>query len=232
MNRTEIAGVHERPELKNKTGVFKDRTHAGNILGEMLEPYPLENAVVFGIPAGGVPVALAAASRLGLPLDAAVVSKITLPWNTEAGYGAVAFDGTYKLNEALIAQLSLSENQIREGIRKTRSKVERRSKSFRGERPFPEVRGRPVILVDDGLASGFTMRTSIEALRHAGADHIIVAVPTAHDQAVADMASLAEAVFCANIRKGGRFAVAEAYRHWYDVSEAEVMEMMEGSGKG
>jgi predicted phosphoribosyltransferase len=172
------------------------------------------------------------AGRLNLPLDVAVVSKITLPWNTEAGYGAVAFDGTYKLNEALIAQLPLSENQIQEGIRKTRAKVDRRSTSFRGERPFPEVKGRPVILVDDGLASGFTMRTSIEALRHAGADHIIVAVPTAHDQAVADMASLAEAVFCANIRKGGRFAVAEAYQHWYDVSEEEVMEMLKGPTTG
>lgn len=157
MDQTQIASVYERPKLKNKTGVFKDRTHAGKILGE---------------------------------------------------------------------------NQIQEGIRKTQSKVERRSKTFRVERPFPDVKGRPVILVDDGLASGFTMRTSIEALRNGGADNIIVAVPTAHDQAVADMASLAEVVFCANIRRGGRFAVAEAYQHWYDVSEEEVMEMMKGSGTG
>ena len=222
----DISGIHERTDLRNRVGVFKDRGHAGILLGDMLAPYPLENGIVFGIPAGGVPVGLAVADRLGLPFDVAIVSKITLPWNTEAGYGAVAFDGTHKLNQALIAQLPLSEDQIQEGIRKTRSKVVRRSEKFRGNRPFPEVKGRPVILVDDGLASGFTMRTSVEALRNSGAKNLIVAVPTAHDRAVADIADLAEAVFCVNVRKGGRFAVAEAYQYWYDVSEDEVMNML------
>ncbi len=228
MKKREIAGIHERPDLNNRMAVFRDRGHAGQVLGDMLVPCPIENGIVLAIPAGGVPVGTAMAGRLGLPLDLSIVSKITLPWNTEAGYGAVAFDGTYRLNNALIAQLPLLEHQIREGIRKTRSKVERRSETFRGDRPFPDVKGRPVILVDDGLASGFTMRTSIEALRKAGADNLIVAVPTAHDRAVTEMAPLAEAVFCANIRKGGRFAVAEAYEHWYDVSEEEVMAMLEG----
>ena len=221
-----VAGIHERPDLKNRVEVFKDRAHAGILLGDMLAPYRLENGIVLGIPAGGVPVGLAVAERLGLPFDVAVVSKITLPWNTEAGYGAVAFDGTFKLNRGVIAQLLLSEEQIQEGIRKTRSKVARRLARFRGDRPFPEVKARPVILVDDGLASGFTMRASIEALRNAGTTTLIVAVPTAHDRAVADIAGLAEAVFCANIRKGGRFAVAEAYQYWYDVSEDEVMAMI------
>jgi putative phosphoribosyl transferase len=218
----DIDGIHERSDLRNRVAVFTDRAHAGIVLGDMLAPYRLENGLVLGIPAGGVPVGLAVADRLGLSFDVAVVSKITLPWNTEVGYGAVAFDGTFKLNRALIAQLSLSEDQIQEGILKTRSKVMGRSERFRGERLFPEVRGRPVILVDDGLASGFTMRTAIEALRKAGAETLIVAVPTAHDRAVADIADLAEAVFCANIRKGGRFAVAEAYQYWNDVSEDEV----------
>ena len=132
----DISGTHERTDLRNMVGVFKDREHAGILLGDMLAPYPLENGIVLGIPAGGVPVGLAVADRLGLPFDVAVVSKITLPWNTEAGYGAVAFDGTFKLNKALIAQLPLSEDQIQEGIRKTRSKVARRSERFRGTAPF------------------------------------------------------------------------------------------------
>lgn len=218
----DIAGIHERSDLRNRVAVFKDRTHAGILLGDMLAVYPLENGLVLGIPAGGVPVGLAVADRLGLPFDVAVVSKITLPWNTEAGYGAVAFDGTFKLNRALIAQLPLSKDQVQEGIRKTRAKVARRSEKFRGSRPFPELKDRPVILVDDGLASGFTMRTAVEALRNAGAKTLIVAVPTAHDRAVADIAGLAEAVFCANIRTGGRFAVASAYQSWRDVREDEV----------
>ncbi len=150
-----FTGIHERTDLRNKVGVFKDREHAG------------------------VPVGLAVADRLGLPFDVAVVSKITLPWDTEAGYGAVAFDGTFKLNKNLIERLSLSEGQIQQGIRKTRSKVMRRVDRFRGSRPFSELKGRTVILVDDGLASGFTMRTSVEALRNAGAENLIVAPPTA-----------------------------------------------------
>ncbi|MDX9820235.1 MAG: phosphoribosyltransferase family protein [Desulfococcus multivorans] len=221
-----IVGIHERTDLRGRVGVFENRIHAGILLGEMLAPYPLDNGIVLGIPAGGVPVGLAVADRLGLPFDVAVVSKITLPWDTEAGYGALAFDGTCQLNTALIAQLRLSEEQIAEGIRKTRSKVAGRSERFRGKRPFPEVKGRPVILVDDGLASGFTMKTALEALRNAGADTLIAAIPTAHDRAAADIADLTEGVFCVNIREGGRFAVAEAYRHWNDVSEDEVMDML------
>jgi predicted phosphoribosyltransferase len=218
----DITGIHERSDLRGRVAVFKDRDHAGILLGDMLAPFSLENGIVLGIPAGGVPVGLAVAGRLGLPFDVVVVSKITLPWNTEAGYGAVAFDGTFQLNRALIVHLSLPEDQVAEGIRKTRAKVMRRVQRFRGECPFPELAERPVILVDDGLASRFTMRTAIAALRKAGADTLIVAVPTAHDRAVADIAGLAEAVVCANIRPGGRFAVAEAYQNWCDVSEAEV----------
>jgi predicted phosphoribosyltransferase len=228
----DITGIHERADLRNRVGVFRDRDHAGILLGEMLAPYPLESGIVLGIPAGGVPVGRALAHRLGLPLDVAVVSKITLPWNTEAGYGAVAFDGTDMLNKALVGQLSLSEDQIQDGIRKTRAKVARRSEKFRGSRPFPRLKGRPVVLVDDGLASGFTMRTALEALRNVGAENLIVAVPTAHDQAVADVAGLAEAVFCVNIRKGGRFAVAEAYQDWCDVSEDEVLDLLRQEKRG
>jgi putative phosphoribosyl transferase len=224
--KVDITGIQERTDLENRVRVFKDRGHAGIVLADMLAPYPWENGIVLGIPAGGVPVGLALAGRLGLPFDVAVVSKITLPWNAEAGYGAVAFDGTYTLNQALIAQIPLSEDEIQEGIRRTRSKVARRAERFRGNRPFPTVRGRSVILVDDGLASGFTMRLSIEALRNIGGDDLIVAIPTAHDRAVADVARLADAVFCANVRGGRWFAVADAYENWRDMDEDEVMNML------
>ena len=153
----DFEGIHELPSLKNKIGVFKDREHAGALLGDMLSGYSFDNGIVFAIPSGGVPVGKVVANRLGFPLDVAVVSKITLPWNTEAGYGAVAFDGTCTMNRILIDHLPLSESQIEEGIRKTRSKVSRRSRMFRKDGPFPDLKGRPVILVDDGLASGFTI---------------------------------------------------------------------------
>jgi predicted phosphoribosyltransferase len=178
---------------------------------------------VLAIPAGGVPVAAVIAERLRIPLDVAVVSKITLPWNTEAGYGAVAFDGTMRLNEALVAHLGLTEEQIQQGIAQTTQKVLRRAKRFRGDRPFPDLAKRQAILVDDGLASGFTMLKAVEALRKAGAQHLCVAVPTGHGSSLPRMASEVEALYCANIRSGFSFAVADAYEAWTDVTEEEAI---------
>ncbi|MCI0591604.1 MAG: phosphoribosyltransferase, partial [Gammaproteobacteria bacterium] len=104
--------VTDLPALRGRTHVFTDRNDAGRVLAEMLECSVDRNALVLGIPAGGVPVAAAIARGLRLPLDVVVVSKITLPWNTEAGYGAVAFDGTVHLNEQLVRGEGLLEQQI------------------------------------------------------------------------------------------------------------------------
>ena len=223
MNHTTAPNISERPELRDRTRVFRDRQHAGEVLAEMLGSYSKTDALVLAIPAGGVPVAAAIAKRLQIPLDVAVVSKITLPWNTEAGYGAVAFDKTMRLNEDLVAHLGLTKGQIQEGIEQTTQKVLRRVKRFRGDRPFPDLTKRRAILVDDGLASGFTMLVAIEALRKAGARHICVAVPTGHGSSLPRMASEVEALYCANIRGGFSFAVADAYEAWTDVTEEEAI---------
>lgn len=214
------------PDLKEQRFIFRDRHHAGEILVEMLKSESLESAIVLGIPAGGVPVGIVIAQKLHLPFDTAVVSKITLPWNTEAGYGAVAFDGTVKLNKHLLPRLGLTEEQIQEGIAKTKEKVARRLKLLYRNLPFPKLSEKTVILVDDGLASGFTMLTAIDAVRNAGASRIIVAVPTGHDHSISAVAKLAEQIFCANIRSGLSFAVAEAYENWYDVSDAQLISML------
>ncbi len=214
--------IFDIPELRNRTGIFKDREHAGLVLSKMLTSYRDYDAVVFGIPAGGVPVAAPIASELGLNLDVAVVSKITLPWNTEAGYGAVAFDGTVQLNQGIVSRMGLTTEEIREGTEKASSKVERRFREFRGGRSFPDVKKRPAILVDDGIASGFTMMVAVEALKKRGASKIVIAVPTAHLQALEKVAPEVSEIYCANIRGGWGFAVADAYQNWYDVDEGEV----------
>ncbi len=223
MNHKISPHIIELPELRDRTRVFRDRQHAGEVLAEMLSSYSKTDAIMLAIPAGGAPVAAAIAERLQIPLDVAVVSKITLPWNTEAGYGAVAFDKTMRLNEDLVAHLGLTKGQIQEGIEQTTQKVLRRVKRFRGDRPFPDLTKRRAILVDDGLASGFTMLVAIEALRKAGAQHICVAVPTGHASALPRMASAVEAIYCANIRGGFSFAVADAYEEWTDVAEEEAI---------
>lgn len=212
-------------ELRDRVYVFRDRAHAGKVVAGMLEDYSDTNAIVLGIPAGGLPVAAVIVEELKLSLDVAVVSKITLPWNTEAGYGAVAFDGTVRLNQRLVKGLNLSEGDIRQGMEKTSRKVAMRAKALRGERPFPDVSRGPVILVDDGLASGFTMVVGVEALRNAGARQIVVAVPTGHNNSVQMMADHVEKLYCANIRYGLSFAVADAYERWSDVSDEDVIEI-------
>jgi len=223
MNSKTFPNIIEHPELRDRARVFRDRRHAGEVLAEMLTAYRKADAMVLAIPAGGVPVAAAIAVQLHLPLDVAVVSKITLPWNTEAGYGAVAFDGTMRLNEDLVAHLALTEEQVQEGIGQTTQKVLRRVKRFRGDLPFPDLTKRRAILVDDGLASGFTMLVAIEALRKAGAQHICVAIPTGHASSLPRMAQEVEAFYCANIRTGFSFAVADAYEAWTDVAEEEAI---------
>lgn len=225
------------PELRDRVGVFRDRAHAGEVLAGMLESALAGTAVVLAIPAGGVPVAAVIARRLGLPLDLAVVSKVLLPWDTEAGYGAVAYDGTVRINEPLVAALGLPQETVTAGIAATRERVERRMRTLRGGRPLPELGAVPAILVDDGLASGFTMRVAIEALRHGGAAAVHVAVPTGHLEAVEALAPLVDSLFCPNVRGGRSFAVAAAYRRWADVSEEEVRAILAGpaaspSGKG
>jgi len=221
--------VVERPELRNRIQVFRDRDHAGVVVAQMLERYRRSGALLLAVPAGGVPVAVVAARRLGLELDIAVVSKITLPWNTEAGYGAVAWDGTVRINRGLAAQVGLDEPEIDAGIELTSARVRRRVERLRGERPWPSLSGRPVILIDDGLASGFTMLVAVEAVTAAGAERVVVAVPTAPDDTVDRIAERVESVVCANLREGRPFAVADAYQSWSDVTEDEAASILAGA---
>ncbi|MCX5834856.1 MAG: phosphoribosyltransferase family protein, partial [Deltaproteobacteria bacterium] len=219
MERRMTSRVSEVPGLRDRLHVFRDRAHAGEILAGMLEDYRSSQTLIMAIPAGGIPVAAVLARKLLLPLDVAVVSKITLPWNTEAGYGAVAFDGTTRLNRDLLPRLRLSEEEIEAGKAATVKKVERRVDRFRGSRPYPDLIKEKVILVDDGLASGFTLLVGVEALKKSGAREIIVAVPTGSSSAVQRVAAEVDSLYCANIRGGWSFAVADAYERWTDVAE-------------
>ena len=220
----------ECPELRDRVGVFRDRAHAGEVLAGLLEEFRGSDAIVLAIPAGGYPVASEIATRLALPLDVAVVSKITPSWDTEVGYGAAAFDGTLRINEPLAARLGIGPEERRAGIETASRKVARRVALLRGSEPGLHLSGRRAILVDDGLATGFTMLVAIEALEKAGAGAIDVAVPTGHLDSVRRVGQRADAVYCANLRAGPRFAVAEAYRSWRDVTDEEIVEMRSRRG--
>jgi putative phosphoribosyl transferase len=217
--------IVEIPDLRDQVRIFRNRDHAGRVVAEMLEVYRGTDTTILAVPSGGVPVAVAVAQQLELPLEVTVVSKITLPWNTEAGYGAVAFDGTVRLNEELLPHLRLTDQQMAEGLEKTRQKVQRRVKKFRGDLPWPDLSRRTAVLIDDGLASGFTMLVAVEAVRRFNPREIIVAVPTGSADRVRKVAREVDALYCANIRGGWGFAVAEAYRRWFDLEEKEAVRL-------
>jgi len=131
-----------------------------------------------------------------------------------------------RLNQELIAVLGLRPEAVQDGIARTKEKVERRLRQLRGDPYLPDLRHRTIILVDDGLASGFTLLTAVEAIRHLAADKIIVAIPTGHADAVARIAAEVDSLYCPNIREGYSFAVADAYEQWTDVDEATVVDIM------
>ncbi len=217
--------IIESAKLRDRTRVFQDREHAGQVLAQTLEGYRDTSATVFAIPAGGVPVAAEIAGRLNLPLCVAVVSKITPPWNSEVGYGAVAFDGTVRLNEVLVERLNISQEQVEKGIIETRKKVQRRSSLFQSDQALEALSGQPAILVDDGLASGFTMHVAVEALHKDSSSQVVVAVPTGPAHTVRRIAEDVDRIYCPNIRSGITFAVADAYKHWSDVTEQEALDL-------
>ncbi|MCI0416308.1 phosphoribosyltransferase [bacterium] len=218
--------IFDIEDLRNRTHVFRDRVHGGEVLASFLRRQREDSDVVLAIPSGGVPVAIAVCEKLDLPLDLMIVSKITLPWNSEAGYGAVASDGTYKLNDELLGYLGLTPNEVQKGIEETKEKVSRRISHLRSLRPQQEISGKNVILIDDGLASGFTMQLAVEAALQSNAQWVVVAVPTGHEDSVRKLGILANAVYCGNLRYGQIFAVADAYEEWHDLTEEEVIDLL------
>ncbi|MFZ5439184.1 MAG: phosphoribosyltransferase [Myxococcota bacterium] len=204
------------PALTGRVGVFADRRDAGVQLAALLGVLRGTDTLVVAIPAGGVPVAAALADALALELAVAPVSKVLFPWTTEAGFGAVAFDGTVWLDDVLISRHRLTELQVSRAVADARAKVERRAHRW----PKPQVQGRAVVLVDDGIAGGATMRTALAAMKDAR--QVNVAVPTAHEAALSLFEPLVTRLAVANVRGGREFAVASAYRAWDDVTEDEA----------
>ena len=224
------AKIIEEPALRERLRVFRDRFQAGSLLAQKLREYSgKEGVIVLAIPAGGVPVGYVVAKELGVPLDVVIVRKAQIPWNTEAGFGAVTWDGETVLNEPLVEQLGLTREEIEASISKTKRNIQERLRKFRGDKPMPQFRDKVVILVDDGLASGFTMLAAARAARKSMPKNIVVAVPTASSGAIELLMSEVEKIACLNIRSGPSFAVADAYENWYDLSDEEVLKILKKS---
>ncbi len=233
--------VVEDGALRDRARVFRERKQAGRVLADLIRELELSSPVVLAIPSGGVPVAIEVAKALGAKLDLMLARKLQIPGNTEAGFGACTTNGPVFLNRELVSALGLSESEIESAEQKTRAELERREQAFTclrqgfgrqgGSGPLPALSGREVVLVDDGLASGYTMLAAADYAKERKAARVIAAAPTGHLSTVARVARHADYVVCPNIRGGPRFAVAEAYQIWYDLDDREVIEELESFRK-
>ena len=206
---------------------FRDREDAGRKLAEKLEPYRGVNPFVLAIPHGGIPVAVEVAKGLGACLDVIVVRKIPIPSNTEAGYGAVADDGTILLNEPLVKQLELTSQQIQHHARRIKDEIDKRITIYRGNKSLPSLEQKTVFIIDDGLASGFTMLAAIESARRRKAGKVIVSVPVASSSAYHLVGEKADELISLIVAETPYFAVASFYHHWNDLSEKEAIDYLE-----
>ncbi len=214
--------------LRNSLYCFKDRSEAGKILADLIrKKRQFESPeIALAIPAGGVPVGVEISRELKLPFDVLVVRKIQLPHNTEAGFGAIGPDEEIILNQDLLKKLKLSPSEIEAQIEKTKKIISQRVSLFRGDKPFPDLKDLTVILVDDGLASGYTMRESIKYVKRKKAKEVILAVPTAPLDTILSLIDDVDQIYCPNIREYYPFAVADAYKNWQDLTDDDVIALL------
>jgi len=221
-----LAEIVDNPDFRDKIHIFDDRSHSGEMLAKLLKQYKgREDAIILAIPAGGIPVAVQVSKKLNVPWDLAVTTKLHIPWNKEAGFGAISWDGTVILNKPLVDSLGLTTGEIEHCVEEEKRVIQRRLEKFRVNEPFPDLEGKVAIVVDDGLASGFSMLVTAKTLREK-AERVVVAVPTAPVSAIELISSYVNIIVCLNIRSGPIFAVADAYKLWYDLTDKDVIDIL------
>jgi erythromycin esterase-like protein/predicted phosphoribosyltransferase len=205
---------------------FRDRIEAGRLLAEHLRRYAgRDDLVVLGLPRGGVPVAFEVAHALEAPLDIFLVRKLGVPGHEELALGAIATGGTRVLNKQLIESLDIPPEWIEAIDAKERRELERRERAYRGERPPPDVAGKTVILVDDGLATGSTMLAAVHAIRADDPARVVVAVPVADPEVCAGLRSVADEVVCLSTPQPLQ-AVGLWYQDFSQTADDEVRELL------
>ena len=205
---------------------FRDRREAGRLLAAQLGAYAKRpDVLVLALPRGGVPVAAEVASALGAPLDVFVVRKLGVPGHEEYALGAIATGGVRVLNEEVVQALRIPDRVIDALAAREQEELARRERVYRGHRPPLDVRGRTVILVDDGLATGATMHAAIRALRQQQPARIVVAVPTASPETCAELKTEVDDIICATTRDPF-YAVGLWYEDFSQTTDEEVRELL------
>jgi len=211
--------------------LFRDRTEAGRLLaGKLMKYANRPDVLVLALPRGGVPVAYEAARALHAPLDVFLVRKLGLPGHEELAMGAIATGGVRVLNEDVVRGLGIPGEVIDAVAAEEQEEMERRERAYRGGRPAPEVRGRTVILIDDGPATGSTMRAAVAALRRQGPARIVVAVPVGAVETCAEFQDEADEAVCARTPEPFR-AVGLWYDDFSQTTDEEVHDLLERSAQ-
>jgi putative phosphoribosyl transferase len=207
--------------------LFQDRADGGRVLAERLGRYAgRDDLLVLALPRGGVPVGYEVARALDAPLDVFVVRKLGVPGHEELAMGAIASGGVRVLNEDVVRGIGIADEVIDRVAEAEQRELERREWQYRGDRPSAAVRDQTVILVDDGLATGSTMRAAVAALRRLGPNRIVVAVPVAARPTCEELREEADEVVCAEMPEPF-YAVGLWYRDFSQTSDAEVDELLE-----
>ena len=207
-------------------GIFKDRVHAGRLLAEELAKYMgRDDVIVLGLPRGGVPVAYEVASRLKVPLDVLVVRKLGVPGWEELAMGAIASGGVRVMNEQVVRRAGISGQAIEAAVAEQTKELHRREIAFRGHIGAPEGEDKVGILVDDGIATGATIKAAVQALRQQGPDKIVIAVPTTSTDARDMLEPMVDEFVALMIPEDFR-AVGQWYEDFAQTSDAEVSELL------
>jgi putative phosphoribosyl transferase len=213
------------------SAIFRDRRDAGERLAELLGGSgDSSDLLVLGIPRGGVPVAARVAETLDVPLDVIVVRRLCAPGFEEVAMGAITSGGIRLLNDEVIRDLRIPKAAIDAVAAREAAELDRRERAFRGDRPAIDATGRTVILVDDGLATGSTMRAGVLAARQRGAARVIVAVPVAPDSTCRDLEPLVDRLVCV-VRATHFLAVGQWYEDFAQTSDEEVRSLLRDGGR-
>ncbi|HVG60010.1 MAG TPA: phosphoribosyltransferase [Hyalangium sp.] len=205
---------------------FRDREEAGRLLAERLREYAGEAPVVLALPRGGVAVGYEITRALDIPLDVMMVRKLGVPWHPELGMGAIAEGGAVFLNPEVLVEAELDPEELRKVITEEARELERRVQRYRGGQPPPEVKGRTVILVDDGLATGGTARAAVRALRGFGARRIILAVPVAASQTAEQLRDDVDALVAVQ-EPSNLWAIGNWYDDFHQMTDEEVLVLLD-----
>lgn len=210
---------------------YKNRWEAGDKLAGHISKKGIHDAIVIGIPRGGVVVAARVSEKLGFPLDIIIPRKIPAPFNPEFAVGAVTQDGTTLLNRLAMNMYNITEKDLEESIHKQVKEIKRRMTEYRGNADYPQYKGKTIILVDDGIATGFTVKAAIKSIKKMFApSKLILAVPVAPPEAIENIAPEVDEIVCP-LKPDNFYAVGQFYESFEQILDEEVRSLLSSGGK-